>query len=175
MVNMSNTLVHWLCSSLFSECCLVGFYGRWTRRLSSRTLPCSSWQGWCSVTSDITLAPSDSLRWSLRNWIRTWFCSSSFLFSSSNRVSFLLMLGFNCDWYVFRKAIVNILILAAPGVLWGAILLGCCFKLLLGYEDSELSWYQAFTLGCVLSATDPVAVVALLKDLGASVRFNTLI
>jgi hypothetical protein len=81
--------------------------------------------------------------------------------------------GFNCDWFVFRKAIVNILILAAPGVLWGAILLGTCFKVLLGYD--ELSWYQAFTLGCVLSATDPVAVVALLKDLGASVRFNTLI
>jgi NhaP-type Na+/H+ or K+/H+ antiporter len=31
------------------------------------------------------------------------------------------------------------------------------------------------TLGCVLSATDPVAVVALLKELGASVRFNTLV
>ena len=30
-------------------------------------------------------------------------------------------------------------------------------------------------MGCVLSATDPVAVVALLKELGASVRFNTLI
>jgi NhaP-type Na+/H+ or K+/H+ antiporter len=27
----------------------------------------------------------------------------------------------------------------------------------------------------VLSATDPVAVVSLLKELGASVRFNTLI
>ena len=30
-------------------------------------------------------------------------------------------------------------------------------------------------MGAVLSATDPVAVVALLKELGASVRFNTLI
>lgn len=38
-----------------------------------------------------------------------------------------------------------------------------------------MTWYQAFTLGCVLSATDPVAVVALLKELGASVRFNTLV
>lgn len=58
---------------------------------------------------------------------------------------------------------VNILILAGPGVLWGAILIGCCFKFLLAYSDAELTWYQAFTLGCVLSATDPVAVVALLK------------
>ena len=30
-------------------------------------------------------------------------------------------------------------------------------------------------MGCVLSATDPVAVVALLKELGASVHFNILV
>ena len=58
---------------------------------------------------------------------------------------------------------INILILAGPGVLWGAILIGICFKFILFYSDEELTWYQAFTLGCVLSATDPVAVVALLK------------
>lgn len=38
-----------------------------------------------------------------------------------------------------------------------------------------MTWYMALTLGCVLSATDPVAVVALLKELGASARFNTLV
>lgn len=70
---------------------------------------------------------------------------------------------------------VSILTLAAPGVLWGAIILAACFKWLLLYPDDELNWYQALTLGCVLSATDPVAVVALLKELGASVRFNTLV
>ena len=58
---------------------------------------------------------------------------------------------------------VNILTLAAPGVLWGAILLAACFKMILMYPDDELNWYEALTLGCVLSATDPVAVVALLK------------
>lgn len=81
--------------------------------------------------------------------------------------------GFNCDWYTFKKEIVNILLLAGPGVLWGAIVIAFCFKGILGYD--ELTWNEALTLGCVLSATDPVAVVALLKELGASVRFNTLI
>ena len=38
-----------------------------------------------------------------------------------------------------------------------------------------MSWYNGLTLGCILSATDPVAVVALLKELGASARFNTLV
>ena len=60
-------------------------------------------------------------------------------------------------------------------MLWGAILIAICFKTILAYPDDELTWYQALTLGCVLSATDPVAVVALLKELGASVRFNTLV
>ena len=83
--------------------------------------------------------------------------------------------AFNCEWHVFRRSLVNILTLAGPGVLWGAILIAVCFKLILAYPDDELSWYQALTLGCVLSATDPVAVVALLKELGASVRFNTLV
>jgi NhaP-type Na+/H+ or K+/H+ antiporter len=81
--------------------------------------------------------------------------------------------AFNCDWYVFKKEIVNILLLAGPGALWGAVLIACCFKYILGYD--ELSWNEALTMGCMLSTTDPVAVVALLKELGASVRFNTLI
>jgi NhaP-type Na+/H+ or K+/H+ antiporter len=64
---------------------------------------------------------------------------------------------------VFRKSLLNIIVLAGPGVLWGAILIGIAFKIILRYPDDELTWYQSFTLGCVLSATDPVAVVALLK------------
>ncbi|KAL4508105.1 hypothetical protein ABPG72_021478 [Tetrahymena utriculariae] len=82
--------------------------------------------------------------------------------------------GFNCDWYVFKRALVNIIILAAPGVLVGAFMLGFCLKSILGYDD-DLTWNGAFTMGAILCATDPVAVVALLKELGASVRFNTLI
>jgi NhaP-type Na+/H+ or K+/H+ antiporter len=58
---------------------------------------------------------------------------------------------------------INILTLAGPGVLWGAIIIAACFKWILAYSDDDLTWYQALTLGCVLSATDPVAVVALLK------------
>lgn len=79
--------------------------------------------------------------------------------------------GFNMSWYVFKRCAVNILILAAPGVLWGAVLLAGCFKYILGYGDDEISWNGAFMLGSVLSATDPVAVVALLKELGASTRY----
>ena len=54
-------------------------------------------------------------------------------------------------------------------------MLGFVLKLFLFYGGDDMTWYQAFTLGSVLSATDPVAVVSLLKELGASARFNTLI
>jgi len=39
----------------------------------------------------------------------------------------------------------------------------------------DLDWWHALTLGAILSATDPVAVVALLKELGAPVHINTII
>lgn len=54
-------------------------------------------------------------------------------------------------------------------------MLGVILKLVLFYGSDDMTWYQALTLGAVLSATDPVAVVSLLKELGASARFNTLI
>jgi NhaP-type Na+/H+ or K+/H+ antiporter len=69
----------------------------------------------------------------------------------------------------------NILILAGPGVLYGAILIAIIFKVFLGYTDEDMSWPGAIMAGSVLSATDPVAVVALLKELGASAKFGTLI
>lgn len=81
--------------------------------------------------------------------------------------------GFNCDWYVFKKSFTNIMILAIPGILWGIIILAFILRVVLGY--SELSWSEALTIGSVLSSTDAVAVVSLLKQLGAHIRFNTLV
>lgn len=52
-------------------------------------------------------------------------------------------------------------------------LIGVVIKVVNGYD--ELSWWEALTLGSILSATDPVAVVALLKELGAPIHINTII
>lgn len=56
-----------------------------------------------------------------------------------------------------------------------ALLLAVVLKPILGYEDDSLNWPEALVLGCILGTTDPVAVVALLKELGAPLRTNTLI
>ena len=42
------------------------------------------------------------------------------------------------------------------------------------YIDT-ISWWVAFTIGSILATTDPVAVVALLKELGAPLHIETLI
>lgn len=47
-------------------------------------------------------------------------------------------------------------------------------KLILGY-GSEFSWAECFSFASIICATDPVAVVALLKELGTSKKFNVLL
>ena len=42
-------------------------------------------------------------------------------------------------------------------------------------DDDGFSWTHALLFGSIISATDPVAVVALLKELGASKRLSTII
>jgi len=76
---------------------------------------------------------------------------------------------------MFKKSFVNILLLSVPGVIIGSLLLGFVLKVILGYDDSDMTCMQAITLGCSLTSTDPVALVALLKDFGSTTKFNTLL
>ena len=85
--------------------------------------------------------------------------------------------SFGMDWHAFRKTAVNATLLAAPGiiialVLTAALLVGINY-LHIGLEG--WTWQIALMFGAVISATDPVAVVAILKELGASKRLSTLI
>ena len=82
--------------------------------------------------------------------------------------------AFNIDPYLFRREVIQIVILAVPGVVIGALILSFCFRVLLGYGD-ELSWSGCMTFSSIICATDPVAVVALLKELGTPLRFNLLL
>lgn len=78
------------------------------------------------------------------------------------------------DWYTFRREFWQIIMLAAPGVLISTVLTAITFLYVLDYQEI-FTWGQALMLGAVLSAIDPVAVVSLLKDLGTSKRFSTII
>ena len=78
------------------------------------------------------------------------------------------------DWHTFRRLLGQVMMLAFLGVLISAFLTASSLLYILDYSD-VLSWGDALLLGSILSATDPVAVVALLKEVGASKKLATLI
>ena len=76
------------------------------------------------------------------------------------------------DIHIFGRAGMQMILLAGPGVLISTFLTACVAKF---FFDYHWPWATALTFGAMLSATDPVAVVALLKELGASKRLSLLI
>ncbi|OFY37595.1 MAG: hypothetical protein A2Z69_01160 [Bacteroidetes bacterium RBG_13_44_24] len=85
--------------------------------------------------------------------------------------------AFGMDWHTFRKTSVNATLLAGPGIL---IALGLTAVLLIGIRNLNIglrnwTWPVALMFGAVISASDPVAVVAILKEMGASKKLSTLI
>ncbi|CAK9140257.1 unnamed protein product, partial [Ilex paraguariensis] len=74
--------------------------------------------------------------------------------------------------FPIQRCMVQMLLLAGPGVLISTFFLGSALKLTFPYD---WSWTTSLLLGGLLSATDPVAVVALLKELGASKKLSTII
>ena len=72
--------------------------------------------------------------------------------------------------FLFAKALPQSLLLAFPGVL-----LGTCLTALVGFYILPYGWSWSFCMmfGAILSATDPVAVAALLSEVGAPPRLQT--
>jgi len=92
------------------------------------------------------------------------------------------------EWNLFTRAKWYILSLAGPGLLLASSLTGAVLFSLLNHSErfnSDLltsecpsdawSFQTALMLGVIMSATDPVAVVALLKDLGCKASLSTTI
>ena len=88
------------------------------------------------------------------------------------------------DVHVFKKSFWNAFYMAGPGIVSATVMTGGCivaiYSLGWGLEEwnvptGNLGLYLAMLFGAVVSATDPVAVVALLKELGASKKLGTLI
>ncbi len=76
-----------------------------------------------------------------------------------------------------RKNAAHILFLAVPGVLIGGALAAALAYASIGASGlvSSFSWTHAFLFAAVLSATDPVSVLALFKELGAPKRLYQVV
>lgn len=82
--------------------------------------------------------------------------------------------GFNIEHFILKREILQVLILAIPGVIIGLFITGFSFRELLGYSN-EFSWSACLSFSSIICATDPVAVIALLKDIGTPLKFNVLL
>ena len=80
--------------------------------------------------------------------------------------------AFKVNFHVFKRTVGQALVLASLGVLVSTILSALMVRYVMDYD---FSWSVALTFGAIISATDPVAVVALLSELGASKRLSTII
>ena len=85
--------------------------------------------------------------------------------------------AFAMDTHTFKKSFTNAFILAVPGILVALFLTALIIVVIKmsGLALGAWTWPIALLFGTVISATDPVAVVALLKELGASKKLGTLI
>jgi len=85
--------------------------------------------------------------------------------------------AFAMDVHTFRKSFANAFTMAVPGIIVAFFL--TAFLVLgikqTGFGFNAWDWQLALLFGVVISATDPVAVVSLLKELGASKKLATLI
>ena len=80
--------------------------------------------------------------------------------------------SFGTDWCSFKREIWQILLLATTAVVLSTVITAFMFKNILLYD---LTWSECMLFGTMLSATDHVAVVAQLKEIHASNRFELLI
>jgi len=85
--------------------------------------------------------------------------------------------AFAMDPHTFKKSFTNSVLLAVPGILIAlfATAFMMWYIVTSGFGLEEWSWEMILLFGAVISATDPVAVVSILKELGASKKLSTLI
>ncbi len=85
--------------------------------------------------------------------------------------------AYELNLHIFKKTLANATLLAVPGLvicmLLTAVLLMVISFVVPGY--GQWTWPFALMFGALISATDPVAVVALLHELKTSKRFSTLV
>jgi NhaP-type Na+/H+ or K+/H+ antiporter len=80
--------------------------------------------------------------------------------------------GYSIDWYCFKRELPQILMMATSAVVLHAMLTAFVLKYILVFD---FTWDQALLIGTLLSATDHVTVVNLVKELKTERTFEALI
>ena len=83
--------------------------------------------------------------------------------------------AFHLDARALRENLAPTLTLAVPGLILSTAAIGGIMYLAAPWVGIELGMAEALLLGSILSATDPVAVIALFSQLGAPKRLTVLV
>jgi CPA1 family monovalent cation:H+ antiporter len=83
--------------------------------------------------------------------------------------------AFHLDARALRENLAPTLTLAVPGLLLSTAIIGGIMHMAAPWVGVHLTWAEALLLGSILSATDPVAVIALFSQLGAPKRLTVLV
>jgi len=85
--------------------------------------------------------------------------------------------AFNADWFTFKRQFLKILIMAGPILIFASFSTAFFMYYVLDFRGSNNNFnlVTCILFGTINSATDPVAVVSLLKQLGVSKKISTLI
>ncbi|MBW2465822.1 MAG: cation:proton antiporter [Deltaproteobacteria bacterium] len=78
--------------------------------------------------------------------------------------------AFNLDYRQLRQNIMPVLLLAVPGLLLSTCIIGFVI-----HYFTSIDFVAALLLGSILSATDPVAVISIFKQLGTPKRLTVLV
>ncbi|RZC92294.1 hypothetical protein C5167_026930 [Papaver somniferum] len=108
----------------------------------------------------------------LGDGIRLWASINPDLIFAVFLPALLFESSFLMEVHQIKRCIGQMLILAGPGVLLSTFCLGSAMKFAFPYN---WSWKTTLLLAGILSATDTVAVMALLKELGTSKKLKTII
>eukprot|EP00752_Nemacystus_decipiens_P009788 g8739.t1 len=108
----------------------------------------------------------------LKSSIRAWISFDPRYYQLIFFPILIFVSALNGDLHILARRFGQVLTLAVPGVVVGAVLTSVFAKYVFPYD---WDWNLALVFGAIVTTTDPVAIVALLEDLGVSEKLYTLI
>ncbi|CAM9333885.1 unnamed protein product [Scytosiphon promiscuus] len=127
---------------------------------------------WGGVFGVLHTELGDPFNPALNNAIQAWITMDPRMLQIVFFPILIFASAFNAQFHILERRLGQILFLALPGVILGAGLTATFMKYVLPYD---WDWNLCMVFGSMVAATDPVAVVALLEELGVSEKLGTLI
>ncbi len=82
--------------------------------------------------------------------------------------------SFNAHFHIVKQQLITTVLVAIPGVLISTVIIALFVVYLFPY-DYQWTWIVGLLFGSILSTTDPVTIVTMLQDCGASYSLSSLI